>query len=207
MTTLETAELIKYASNCFLATKISFINEISNVCEALGADVQVVAKGLGMDRRIGSKFLHAGPGYGGSCFPRTPMRSRASRAPRARRLASSRRPSRRTTARWRAWSTRCAMRSGIRRQEGRGARARVQAEHDDMRAAPSLHIIRGLLQRGLEVVAFDPVAMPKAAALPSSATCRWRPTHTTPRAARTRLSSSPSGTSSGRSTWHASAGS
>jgi UDPglucose 6-dehydrogenase len=69
-TTVETAELIKYAANAFLSVKISFINEIANLCEVLGADVQVVAKALGMDKRIGPKFLHAGPGFGGSCFPK-----------------------------------------------------------------------------------------------------------------------------------------
>jgi UDPglucose 6-dehydrogenase len=70
VTDIPTAEMIKYASNAFLATKVSFINEIANVCERVGADVQIVAKAMGLDRRIGPKFLHAGPGFGGSCFPK-----------------------------------------------------------------------------------------------------------------------------------------
>ena len=72
-TSRRTSELIKYAANAFLATKIAFINEIADLCEKVGADVQDVARGIGLDNRIGSKFLHAGPGYGGSCFPKDTM--------------------------------------------------------------------------------------------------------------------------------------
>ena len=167
MTTLETAELIKYASNCFLATKISFINEISNVCEALGADVQTVAKGIGMDRRIGSKFLHAGPGYGGSCFPKD-----------THALASFAR-----AAGERVGIVEAAIEANDRQMDRmvkrvveavgapRGKKVAVlglafKPNTDDMRAAPSLTIIPALKKRGLKVVAFDPVAMPKAEPLP-----------------------------------------
>ncbi len=168
VTTLETAELIKYAANAFLATKISFINEIGNLCEALGADVKTVARGVGMDRRIGAKFLHAGPGYGGSCFPKD-----------TRALA--------------AFARAAGVRTGIvdaavdanERQMAimvekivkavgspRGKRVGVlglsfKPNTDDLREAPALAIIAGLKRRGIKVRAFDPVGMPGAKRLPA----------------------------------------
>jgi UDPglucose 6-dehydrogenase len=168
VTTLEGAELIKYASNCFLATKISFINEIANLSEALGADVQAVAKGIGMDRRIGSKFLHAGPGYGGSCFPKDTLALAA--MARAARVPSGI-----------VDATIAANEYQVRRMvektlggAGRPARGSVVAvlglafkpNTDDLREAPALEIIAGLRRRGAKVRAYDPVCMPKAAGLP-----------------------------------------
>jgi UDPglucose 6-dehydrogenase len=167
VTTLETAELIKYASNCFLATKISFINEIANVCEALGADVQVVAKGIGMDRRIGSKFLHAGPGYGGSCFPKDTM-ALAAFARDAGTVAGI------------VEATIAANDNQMKRMVDKIAKSvgsprgktvgvlglAFKPNTDDLRAAPALTIIQGLKRRGIRVQAFDPVSMPGARKLP-----------------------------------------
>ena len=108
-TDLESAEMIKYAANAFLATKITFINEIAALCERVGADIKSVSKGIGLDGRIGNKFLHAGPGYGGSCFPRIPRPWPASgRNMRCR--CRSWRPSSRSTIRSRAA---CSTRSSI----------------------------------------------------------------------------------------------
>jgi len=167
VTTLETAELIKYASNSFLATKISFINEIANLCERLGADVQAVAKGVGMDRRIGSKFLHAGPGYGGSCFPKDTiaLSSFARQAGVHTGIVDAA-----VAANDRQMSI---MVDKIVKAIGkpRGRRVAIlglafKPNTDDMREAPSLRIITGLKRRGIKLVAFDPVAVPNAKVLP-----------------------------------------
>jgi UDPglucose 6-dehydrogenase len=167
VTTLETAELIKYAANCFLATKISFINEIANLCEGLGADVRVVSKGVGMDRRIGSKFLHAGPGYGGSCFPKDTyalvsmakgLGEQAGVVAAA--IAANERQSERMVEK-------IVKAVGSRK----GARVAIlglafKPNTDDMREAPALRIIKGLKRRGIQVTAFDPVAADVACRMP-----------------------------------------
>jgi UDPglucose 6-dehydrogenase len=159
ITSVEGAELIKYAANAFLATKISFINEIANLCEKIGCDVHEVARAIGMDRRIGAKFLHPGPGFGGSCFPKD-----------ARALSS--------IAKQFACETRIvdavievnqqqrqSMVPKIEKLAGglEGKRVAVlglafKPETDDIREAPALDIIHGLIERGASVSAYDPVA-------------------------------------------------
>ncbi len=167
VTGLETAELIKYASNCFLATKISFINEIANVCEALGADVQTVAKGIGMDRRIGSKFLHSGPGYGGSCFPKdTHALSAFARAAGEKvgivdaTIEANERQMQRMVAKI------CDAIGAPRGKTVGVLGLAFKPNTDDLRAAPALTIIAGLKKRGVKVRTFDPVSMDGAKRLP-----------------------------------------
>jgi UDPglucose 6-dehydrogenase len=164
ITSLEGSELIKYAANAFLATKISFINEIANLCERVGADVHDVARAIGMDRRIGPKFLHAGPGFGGSCFPK----DTAALSVIGRQFSS---PTRIVDAVIEVnQSQRVAMIPKIEKLAGgdlKGKRIGVlglafKPETDDIRDAPALDIIRGLLDRGATVVAFDPVAADEA---------------------------------------------
>jgi UDPglucose 6-dehydrogenase len=159
-----TAELTKYAANAFLAVKISFINEVADLCEAVGADVQDVARGIGLDNRIGPKFLHAGPGYGGSCFPKDTLAllQTAELAGVDQRIV-------RTVVdvndqRKASMAGRVAAALG-----GTLAGKRVavlglafKPNTDDMREAPSLPLIQGLRERGAEVAAFDPVAMEQA---------------------------------------------
>ena len=134
------AELIKYAANAFLATKITFINEIADLCEKSGADVQEVARGIGLDSRIGRKFLHAGPGYGGSCFPKDTLALRKTGA--APRSAAADRRNRGGGQR-RAQGARWPRRSGGVRRLARGKTVAVlgltfKPNTDDMREAPSL---------------------------------------------------------------------
>lgn len=163
-TTLESAELIKYASNAFLATKISFINEMSVLCETVGADVHAVAKGMGMDNRIGKKFLHAGPGYGGSCFPKDTLaliRIAQEHGAPCRIVESVVEVNAAQKAR---------MVKKIRSALGGSESGKTIAvlgltfkpETDDMRDSPSLAIIPALTDKGAIVRAHDPEGMNEA---------------------------------------------
>ncbi|MEO7654619.1 MAG: UDP-glucose/GDP-mannose dehydrogenase family protein [Sphingomicrobium sp.] len=159
-----TAELIKYAANAFLAVKISFINEIADLCEAVDADVQEVARGIGLDNRIGPKFLHAGPGYGGSCFPKDTLAllQTAEKAGVEQRIVA-------TTIAVND-DRKAAMAGRVERALGgtlKGKRIAVlglafKPNTDDMRDAPSLALIAGLLAKGAAISAFDPVAREQA---------------------------------------------
>lgn len=163
ITSLEAAELIKYAANAFLATKITFINEIANLCDAIGCDVHDVARGMGMDNRIGRKFLHPGPGYGGSCFPKDTRalttvadqfgvetrivdavidaneRQREAMIPKIEKLVDDL----------------AGKNIGV-------LGLSFKPETDDMRESPAIAIINALTARGAKVRAYDPVAMVEA---------------------------------------------
>jgi UDPglucose 6-dehydrogenase len=163
ITSLEAAELIKYAANAFLATKITFINEIANLCDAIGCDVHDVARGMGMDNRIGRKFLHPGPGYGGSCFPKDTRalttvadqfgietlivdavieaneRQRKAMIPKIEKLAG-----------------------GLQGKQIGVLGLSFKPETDDMRESPAIDVINELKNRGANIKAYDPVAMEEA---------------------------------------------
>jgi len=167
LTNIPTAELIKYAANSFLATKISFINEMANICEKIGGDVHAVARGIGLDKRIGGKFLHPGPGYGGSCFPKDTN----SAAHFARELGERSRIIEATievNQRQRLRMVEKIAQAFEGELEGRVIGVlglSFKPETDDMRDAPSIDIIAGLQERGARVRGFDPVAMDAASGL------------------------------------------
>ena len=163
-TDVATAEMIKYASNTFLATKVSFINEVANLCERVGADVQVVAKAMGLDQRIGSKFLHPGPGYGGSCFPKdiAALIQTGQQSGCGMEIAEA---TSRVNVRQRARMVEKIREAiGGRLQDKRVAVLGLsfKPNTNDLRDAPSLEIIPRLQQEGAEIQAYDPAAMDEA---------------------------------------------
>ncbi len=164
-TTLESAEMIKYASNCLLATKVSYINEIANLCEAVEADARVVARGMGLDRRIGPKFLHPGPGFGGSCFPKDAqalLRFAAERGVSLRIVAAALEVNN-------AQGERMVDKSEAALGGLAGPRIALlglafKPNTDDIRESPGLRLAEMYLERGAAVVAHDPMAVPNVMA-------------------------------------------
>jgi UDPglucose 6-dehydrogenase len=165
-TSRETSELIKYASNAFLATKITFINEMADLCEKVGADVQDVARGIGLDGRIGPKFLHAGPGFGGSCFPKDTLAlvktAREHGSPSqiveavvavndARKLEMAKKIE--------------AAFGGVKGKSIAVLGLTFKPNTDDMRDAPSLVILPYLMEKGAVIRAYDPEGAHEAAKL------------------------------------------
>jgi UDPglucose 6-dehydrogenase len=163
-TSRRTAELTKYAANAFLATKITFINEIADLCEIVGADVQDVARGIGLDNRIGAKFLHAGPGYGGSCFPKDTLALLKTAEDHQTPLRIVESVVAVNDARKRAMGRKVVQ------ALGGDARGKIVAllgltfkpNTDDMRDAPSLSIVRALQDAGAIVRAYDPEGVEQA---------------------------------------------
>jgi UDPglucose 6-dehydrogenase len=159
-----TAELTKYAANAFLATKITFINEIADLCEAVGADVQLLARGMGLDQRIGTKFLHPGPGYGGSCFPKDAAALLQTADDYGVPLRIVNTVSSVNSARKRAMANRVIDAIG---GNAKGKTVAIlgltfKPNTDDMREAPSIDIIASLVEAGARVRAFDPAGIETA---------------------------------------------
>ena len=163
-TTVETAELIKYAANSFLATKISFINEIADLCEAVGADVQDVAKGIGLDGRIGRKFLHAGPGYGGSCFPKDclALARTAQEAGTPVSLVETTVKVNETRKERMAARVIRACGGSVERKTIAVLGLTFKPNTDDMRESASLTVVPALQRAGAVIRAFDPEGMDEA---------------------------------------------
>src|SRR6266446_9516266 len=162
-TSRRTAELIKYAANAFLATKITFINEIADLCERVGADVQEVARGIGLDNRIGSKFLHAGPGFGGSCFPKDTRALVEIAQDHDVQLRIVEAVLGVNDIRKRAMARKVSnVAGGLRGKTVAVLGLTFKPDTDDMREAPSIPLVTGLLDMGAKVRAHDPVGMEQA---------------------------------------------
>ena len=159
-----TAELIKYAANAFLATKITFINEIADLCERVGADVQEVARGIGLDNRIGPKFLHAGPGFGGSCFPKDvrALIKTAQDHDVPMRILEAVETVNDTRKRAMARKVSAAFAGVLRGKTVAVLGLTFKPNTDDMREAPSIPLITALQDMGAKVRAYDPVGMEQA---------------------------------------------
>ena len=163
-TARRTAELIKYAANAFLATKITFINEIADLCEAVGADVKDVSRGIGLDNRIGSKFLHAGPGYGGSCFPKDTLALLKTAEDEGVPMRIVEATVAVNESRKRAMGRKIIQAAGgdVRGKTIGLLGLTFKPNTDDMRDAPSLAIVRALQDGGAIVRAYDPEGMAAA---------------------------------------------
>jgi UDPglucose 6-dehydrogenase len=173
-TSRRNAELIKYTANAFLATKITFINEIADICERVGADVQEVARGVGLDNRIGPKFLHAGPGYGGSCFPKdaSALIKTAHDCGCSVRIVETVVAINDQRKRAMARKVAAALGTPIRGKTVAVLGLTFKPNTDDMREAPSIALIMALLDLGVTVRAYDPAGMEQAkSVLPDIAFC------------------------------------
>ena len=162
-----TSEVIKYAANAFLATKITFINEMADLCEKVGANVQDVSRGIGLDGRIGAKFLHAGPGYGGSCFPKDTLALMKTAQDHEAPLQIVEAVVRVNDLRKRAMARKviAAMGGDVEGKRIAMLGLTFKPNTDDMRDAPAIVIAQGLIDAGAEVIAYDPEGMEAAAAL------------------------------------------